>query len=247
MAGLVKSELSKLASARSTWWMLGIGLVIEGLYAGLLAGLLPADELNDPADTGQFLLTGSGVLFLLNLVLGSMLVTGEYRHRTANWTLTAEPRRWRVIASKAIVAALVGLAAGLATVAVNAALVLPLLDSRGLVSPSSSEVVNVYAGTVAAFTLVGLFGLGLGALVRNQVAAVVTGIALFTVVGGLTGLLSDDVSRYFLADASAALQGISETSDDPLSQGAAGAVFAVYCAAVIAIGGALFARRDITD
>ena len=40
---------------------------------------------------------------------------------------------------------------------------------------------------------------------------------------------------------------ISETSDDPLSQGAAGAVLAVYCAAVIAIGGALFARRDITD
>ena len=79
------------------------------------------------------------------------------------------------------------------------------------------------------------------------VGAVVTWIALFTVVGGLTGLLSDDVSRYFLADASAALQGISETSDDPLSQGAAGAVFAVYCAAVIAIGGALFARRDITD
>ena len=120
LMGLVRSELSKLASARSTWWMLGIGLVIEGLYAGLLAGL-PADELNDPADTGQFLLTGSGVLFLLNLVLGSM-PEREYRHRTANWTLTAEPRCWRVIMSKATVAALVGLAAGLATVAVNAAL-----------------------------------------------------------------------------------------------------------------------------
>jgi ABC-2 type transport system permease protein len=246
VTGLVRSELSKLASARSTWWMLGIGLAVEGLFAGLLAGLLPADELS-PDDTSDFLLTGSSVLFLLNLVLGSLLVTGEYRHRTANWTLTAEPRRWRVIGSKAIVAGLVGLASGVAMVAVNAALALPLLESRGLTLPGSSEIVDTYAGDAVAFLLVALFGLGLGAIVRNQVAAVVTGIALFTVVGGLTGLLSDDVSQYFVSEATAALQGFSATDSDPMSQAAGGGLFAVYCAAAIALGGALFARRDITD
>jgi ABC-2 type transport system permease protein len=246
MARLIRSELLKLASARSTAWMLGLGLVAEALFAGLIAGLLPADDLG-PADSSDFLLTGSGVLFLISLVLGSLLVTGEYRHGTANWTLTAEPRRWRVVVAKAGTAILVAAGAGVATVAVNAALALPILDSRGIPLPETSEILNVYAGTAVAFVLIALFGLGLGAVLGNQVATVVVGIVLFTVVGGIVGAIDQEVSNYLPPGAAAALQGFSDTDDEQISQVAGGFVLAAYAAGAIALGGALFARRDITD
>ena len=54
---------------------------------------------------------------LLALVLGVLIITGEYRHKTVTPTFLAEPRRGRVVASKLTVGFGAGLLMGVLTMA----------------------------------------------------------------------------------------------------------------------------------
>jgi hypothetical protein len=218
--------------------MLGIGLVIEALFAGLFVGLASLREIGDFHQVG----TGTGMLLVLMLVLGVLIVTTEFRHGTASSTFFASPRRYPALAAKLGVALLVGLLAGLAFVVVNGGLALPLLHSREGRMPTTSHAVAVYAGVTASMALICAFGFGIGSIVRNQVGAIIAAIAFFFVVSPLPELLPGDIGHYFPAQSLGALQGNAEG----LSQPAGGLVLAGWTAALALIGGLLICRRDVS-
>jgi ABC-2 type transport system permease protein len=235
---LLRSEWVKLWTTRTTWVMIGAGLLIEALFAGLLVGLASLEELDNFRQIGN----GTGMLLVLILVLGVLIATTEFRHGTASSTFLASPRRYPALAAKLGVALAVGLLAGLAFVLINGGLAVPLLHSREAPLPSTSHAVAIYVGVTASMALICAFGFGVGAIVRNQVGAIIAAIAFFFVISPLPELLPGDIGHYFPAQCVGSLQGNAEG----LSQVAGGLVLAGWALALALIGTLLICRRDVS-
>lgn len=238
---LLRSEWIKLWSVRTTWVMLAIGLAVEGVVIALIVSLagLQGLEIDD-------LITGLGLLMTLIMVLGVLAISAEFRHGTAGSTFLVTPRRWPVLLAKLGACLLLGLLVGLAFVAVNGLIVLPIFTDRGGVLPATSRIVEVYAGVTVSFGLLAIFGLGIGAIVRNQVGAIITAIAVLFVVSSLPELLPGSVGEYFPAQALGSLHGRVE-GEGNLGQLDGGLVLAAWSFALFAIGTLLVMRRDVSE
>jgi hypothetical protein len=241
---LLRSEWLKLFSTRTLWVMIGIGLLCEALFAGLFVGLASLAEFESAEDI-EGIFRGTWLLMMMMLVLGVLAITTEFRHGTTGSTFLASPKRYPVMAAKLAAALLLGLLAGLAFVLVNGGLALPLFSERGVDLPSSGDLAAIYAGVAASFALLCAFGLGIGAIVRNQVGAIIAAIACFFILPWLPELLPGDLGQYFPTQALGALHRLDEEGD--LSQVGGGLVLAAWVAGLNAIGTVLICRRDVAD
>lgn len=239
---LLRSEWLKLWTTRTTWVMLGIGLLGEALFAGLFTGLAPLEEIGELEEVA----TGIGLLLVLMLVLGVLIVTTEFRHGTSSSTFLASPKRYPALVAKLAASLLVGLLAGLAYVIVNGSLAISLFVDRGGDLPATGDLVSVYAGVVISFALLSAFGFGVGAIIRNQVGAIIAAIAFFFVLSPLPELLPGSLGEYFPAQALGSLHGHSEASG-VLNQVTGGLVLAAWALGLVAVGVLLICRRDVAD
>lgn len=240
---LLRSEAIKLVTVRSTWTMLGIGLLVEALFAGLYVGLASLTEIGPIVEVQ----TGTGLLMLMMLVLGVLAITTEFRHGTASTTFLAAPRRYPVMAAKLGAVLGAGLLVGLVFVAVNGALALPLFSSRAGSLPPASEIASIYAGVVVSFALLAAFGLGVGAIVRNQVGAIIAALAFFFVLSPLPELLPGNIGDYFPSQALGSLHGLPDASEEGLGQVAGGVVLAAWSTGLFLLGTLLIRRRDLNE
>lgn len=240
---LLRAEALKLRTIRTTWTMLGLGLLVEGLFAGLYVGLVSLEDVG-PIREVQ---TGTGLLMVMLLVLGVLAITTEFRHGTASTTFLAAPRRYPVLAAKLGAVLGAGLLAGLAYVGVNGGLALPLFEAREGSLPPTGDLVSVYAGVVVSFALLCAFGLGVGAIVRSQVGAIIVALAFFFILSPLPELLPGDIGIYFPAQAIGSLHGLPEATEEGLGQVGGGLVLAAWSAALVLIGTLLIGRRDLNE
>jgi ABC-2 type transport system permease protein len=247
VTALVHSELLKQRSTRTTLslFVAMIGLV---LLAVLLHGFgLRAEALGDRHV--QLMVLGRGELLgvLFAALLGAMSITAEIRHGTIRPTFLFSPRRGRVVAAKVVVSVLVGAGFGLVAGAVATAAGTAALRARGIdLQLDGSDDALLVFGSAAAATLWAAIGVGLGALVRNQVPTLIGICAWLLFVEGLlaeaTGGLGD-VGRILPGSAAAAISG-----QDPgtLLAPAVGLVLLVAYAAAAALAGAIAtSRRDV--
>ncbi len=239
---LFRSEWIKLWSIRTTWTMLGIGLLIEGLFAGLFVGLVPLGDIGSADEIA----TGTGLLWSLMLVLGVLVITSEFRYGTASSTFLASPNRYPVLVAKLGLALVAGILAGLAFAVVNGGLALPLLEHRRGSLPPTDNLASIYAGVAVSMALVCAFGVGIGAIVRSQVAAIIAAIACFFILSALPEFLPGDFADYFPTQALGSLQG-RDDAEGGLGQVAGGFVLGAWVAALMLVGTALICRRDVTD
>ena len=110
---------------------------------------------------------------VLLLILGIIGMTQEYRHRTATPTFLTEPRRWRVIAAKLIAYALVAVPFALAIVAVTVLVAVVYAGARGAAPSLSTDNLQTLGASGLVLIVFAVIGVGLGALMRNQVGAIV--------------------------------------------------------------------------
>jgi ABC-2 type transport system permease protein len=182
MKRLIKAELLKLISTRSTY-----ALVFGAATAALVTvaiGILRAGH-NGVPSLGTFtnlrrVITNSGgVGTLFALVLGVTAVAGEFRHRTAASTFIASPRRLPVVVAKMLAYPLFGLMTGAAAITAGLAVVMMALSASGyeVASTFNAAIAGVAASWVLGAGLYCLVGVGLGALMRNQMAAVIVALA----------------------------------------------------------------------
>jgi ABC-type transport system involved in multi-copper enzyme maturation permease subunit len=233
---ILRSEWLKMVSVPTTWLLLGTMLLIEGLAAGLLTGLSDVADLK--ARNPATLLIGTPLPTVLIFTLGALLATNEFRHGTANQTFVITPRRERVIAAKLAVGLVVGIVSALLYIAVNAGLGLSILSNRG-VPVDGDLAVNIYSGVGC------LFGVALGALLRNQILTIVIGLVLFLVRGVVALFIGTSVGKYFPGEALLSLQGTPGADTELLSQVDAGLVLGATCL-VLAIAGVVATRyREI--
>jgi hypothetical protein len=187
---------------------------------------------------------------LFAALLGTMSATSEFRHGTIRPTFLATPRRPSVIIGKVCVCLLAGFILGLVANALAVGVALGALADRGLsLSLGGSDLTLLVLGGAGGSALMAVFGLGVGALVRNQVVAVVTIAAWFLLVERIVIGLVSDVGRFTPGGAGNALAGAAMSGQDPgslLSPVVAALVLIGWAAVATAAAIVATARRDVS-
>ena len=244
MTAQLLSELRKMRSTRTNVGLL-IGMVALLLLTVLLNGLVPAkDELFSDARQYAFLSAGTAGALFASMV-GVMAITSEYRHGTIRSTFVVMPRRYRVVLAKVMASVLMGAAFGLVAIGLSFGIGYAILRGRGIeFALTQSDVLWLVLGTPAMTAAWAVIGLGFGAIVRNQVLAVIGLIVWAMLVDGLLRGLVPSVGAYTPSGASAAI--VADPADHVLSAAAGGPLLLAYVAALVAAGAWFVARRDVT-
>ena len=123
------------------------------------------------------------------LILGALGGTSDFQHGTADMTFLAEPRRGRVLASRALAYAAIGVVLAGVCSAVCVMVANAIANSRGLVLPELPTLAASTGGAVLAGALCGAMGVGVGFAVRSSVPALL-GVVIWATIGeGLIGNL----------------------------------------------------------
>jgi ABC-2 type transport system permease protein len=238
---------SELLKQRSTQTSLGLfaGMLGLVLLAVLLhgfglpaAGLAKRDNQLEVFGRGEFL----GALFAA--LLGAMSITGEIRHGTIRPTFLVSPSRGRVVAAKVAASTLVGAGFGLAGSALAAGIGPALLRARGIdLQLDGGDYALLVAGGAAASALWAAIGVGLGAIVRDQVPTLIGISAWLLFVEGLFGGNLADVSRFAPGTLGMAVSG--QEPDTLLAPGVSLLLLALYAMAAAVAGWLATTRRDV--
>jgi ABC-2 type transport system permease protein len=255
--GALRSEFTKIRSVRSTYWTLLVLLAVSiGIGAAISGGTAANWSHTSPADRATFDATQASVagLFYLGqlviVVLGAMVLTAEYSTGMIRTSLTAMPRRLVVYTAKVAVFACIALVVTLVAAFIAFFLGQALLAStHENATLSQPNVLRAVFGASLYVTLCGLFAFAAGAIMRHTAAAITSVIGLLFVIPILAHLLPNswyvDVERW-LPDAAGRALSVTVGPNDPnlFSPWAQFAVFAVYTVILLAVGAALFRRRD---
>jgi ABC-2 type transport system permease protein len=246
----LRSELLKQRSTRTNLGLLSalLGLV---LLAGLLHGLgLPSDNIDGRSEQLDFVLGwGERLSAVFAALLGAMSMTSEIRHGTIRPTFLVTPRRARVVVAKIVGSTMFGAGFGLIATALAATVGSAALAGRGIENRlDAGDYALFLAGGTAAGALLAAIGVGVGAVVRNQVPTLIGICAwLLFVEGLLVGDLfgAQNVGRFAPGAAAAALSG---QDPDTLVAPADGLLLLVLYAAAVSLAG-VFAttRRDVVS
>ncbi|MDQ7907694.1 ABC transporter permease subunit [Phytohabitans sp. ZYX-F-186] len=187
-------------------------------------------------------------------VLGVLYVTSEYKTGMIRTTLTASPRRGRVLVAKALLLGTVTFACGLVASLASLLGARPIQRDRGFVPPfypdpslTSGTVLRAVFGTAAFLALMALLGLGLGAVIRRTAGAVVAVLALAVVPGIASSLLPVEGEKWLqrlTPLAGLAMQQTRERWDNWVSPWPGFAVACAYVALALAAAVLLIRRRD---
>ena len=181
---------------------------------------------------------GASNAVLLSTFVGLLLVTGEFRYGTIR------PTRRRVfLAAKLIAAALTGMVFGVVCVVLSFGAGLAVLAARDVdVALTGTHVVVLVFGPVAASAGTAMLGVAIGALIRNQVGAIIAVVVYTLAIEALIFAAIPSVGRYLPGQASSALGGMPD--EGLLVPGLAAVVVAGWTLAFVA---AAIVRTDHSD
>jgi ABC-2 type transport system permease protein len=247
VTALLRAEVLKLRTTRTFIAFAGLAVGTSLLIAGLVS--LLTEPTQDSVLTDVFTADTSGLFIIILAVVG---VSGEWRHRTITSSLLAAPDRLRFLAAKTLAFAVVGLLLSLAISLSVAALGYTILSVRDLPTPGLGELAGQIGHNASVAMLLGAFGVCVGALVRNQVVAVVGLLLLSFVIEPVLIGLVPEVFRYapFVALPTAASAVPPEDSGlgsgvDLLAPGLAVLAMTAWIAVTFAVGAVLLRARDL--
>lgn len=248
MRRAVASELLKLRTTR-TFMALAIACVGLGALIVALVGLLA--KLGPVGDHGADLVGVAGFAPIFALVVGLLAVTTEFRHGTITPSLLAVPSRARLVGAKLVAHLIAGGVLGLAAVGLDLLLAVVILEARGIEHGiAGGDAVRWLVGVTVAGALAAALGVGIGAIVRNQVGAIVGVFVWALLIEPLLTIVpafEEPVQRFGLGGLIDGADGLpSEAGVTTLAQAPAALLLAVYALAAALIGAALLRRRDVS-
>jgi hypothetical protein len=260
----VHSEFTKLLSTR-LWWVLALIMVgYVALCAGGLAAILggvttgrgpaiPTAQL--PSLIFSF---ATSVGYVFPVLLGALAVTSEFRFQSLTPTFLAMPRRGVVLGGKLLTLSLAGAAYGVIALIASIGVGASVLAAFGIDPLLGEPETWAFIGrSVLAMALWAAIGVGLGALVPSQIAAIVIVLAFTQFVEPLLRVgasitdWSAQVGQFLPGSASDALVGASiYTSISPstvsLDWWQGGLVLAAIALIATVIGFFTSWRRDVS-
>lgn len=186
----IQSEFAKIFTVRM-WWVLLIVLVgyvafTAGLLAGVFGGLSEqmaasggnVPKIPDAALPPIIYSIASSIGYVFPVLFGTLATTTEFRHQTLTPTFLAEPHRGRVLVAKLISLATIGAVYGVAALVASVGLGASILWATGHSTQlGESDTWALMARVVLAMAIWAVIGVGLGALIPSQVAAIVIVLA----------------------------------------------------------------------
>ncbi len=256
MIALVRAEWTKLFTTR-VWigLLLGACVLVAGFvvlftsFAGDTQGRGPEGGL-PPVGTEQYeqlvLAIGANVTVLF-LILGIIGMTQEYRHRTATPTFLTTPHRGAVVTAKVVAYALAGALFALVVVAVNYVTVAIHAGALGDAPALDGDNLVILFRSLLALTIYAVIGVGLGALLRNQVGAIVGGLVYLFVIEPVIRSIPATAGAYKWMPGGA-LEALTATLQGPdlLEAWQGGLLLLGYGLLAALLGTLLAVRRDVT-
>jgi ABC-2 type transport system permease protein len=250
LGDVVRSEWTKFSSLRSSRWTL-IVFAVTGVGLGILVSALtgahwPAASAETRAHWDPTNNTLAGLIpgYLVIPVLGVLMMTSEYSSGSIRSTFAAVPRRRLVLAAKAIVFAGSTLVVVEAVSFVAFFLGQQVMGTAPHASLDQPGVLRALVLSSAFLVLMGLFGLGLGAIIRRSGAAVAAYAGVAVVVPPLLAAFPGDLWRFgpitILANSEAAVKILPGV----LSPWTGFIAMATYAIVALTVGAVLLVRRD---
>src|SRR4051794_39293527 len=179
MIRLVRAEFVKVRTTQVWFWLLLAAVAIAVL--AVLGGFL-SDGVSQKHDVPDVFATSNSASIAL-FVLGVLGVTTEYRYQTITPTLLTTPSRWALVTAKMIAYAILGMLYALVVIVVQLAMTLPWLAARNIpFDLHDPDLRRSIFGLFLVLALFGIVGLGVGALLRNQIVAVTVGLVFLLIL-----------------------------------------------------------------
>jgi ABC-2 type transport system permease protein len=231
----LRAELVKATTTRLLlWYALGLlGFLVLALSIHIATDD-PAHLAELPAQRSVF--EAAGLAAVVAVLVGAVLMTGEYAHGTINQSFLAVPVRARLLAAKLGAVLLVVLALAVLTDVATLAIVELWYQGRGVTLHLGSGTMTPLLGALGASLLAGAIGLGLGALLRRQTGAIVA-ILLWLLIGEAVIGAAGRTARFAPGHVLGAVVGAhANGSTDTLAVWAAVAAGLVYATVLCSAG-----------
>jgi ABC-type transport system involved in multi-copper enzyme maturation permease subunit len=254
---LLLAEWTKLRTVRSTLWSLVLLVVLTLGFTILITSVVSAQwAKTDPASRAQVIadptstILGAGFQLsqLTVCVLGVLVIASEYSTGMIRSSVLAAPKRLPILASKALVFAaavfVVGELVAFPAFFIGAA----ILHSHAPVSLSDPGVFRAVVGAGLYLTVLGVFALAIGAIVRHTAGAITGVIGLVLVIEPLTQILPGSIGKhvhaYMPSEAGKLVGQAHRATNDLLGPWQGFAVFCGWTAVLLAVAAVLMLRRD---
>ena len=191
MTALLRAELLKLRTTRTFAALASIAVFLSVLIAGLVA--LLTEPTKDSVLIDVFASDTSSFFILVLAVVG---ISGEWRHHTITSSLLAAPDRRRFLAAKTVAFATAGLVLSLLISVAVTVVGATVLTIRDLPLPELGDLVAQVGRGALVAAILGAFGVAIGALVRNQLVAVVGLLAMSFAIEPLVIGLAPNIGRF---------------------------------------------------
>jgi ABC-type transport system involved in multi-copper enzyme maturation permease subunit len=259
----IRTELLKIRTTRLTPGLIAVAagltamvVILEVAQAGTGGtGATSIPSLSTSAGLRD-VLTNTGFAMLVATVFGATVSSGEFRHRTATDTYLDQPDRIRVLTAKLIAATVTGLLFGLVATIITTGVGLGGVAAKGYrPAVSTGDIVAYSAGAMAGCALMAAIGVAVGALVRQQLGAL---IAIFVWTMAIEQIFSrvwPSPARFFPLLSATTMAGADNIASMPpvppdlkaLAPGMV-AVVLITIAAFLAVAASIFSvRKDITS
>jgi ABC-2 type transport system permease protein len=239
MTALLRAELLKLRTTRTFAALASAALALSLVAVALGAGT--QDYTRHPGDLRTLFTSDLAGAFIL--LLGAIGMTGEWRHRTITGAILAAPDRVRLLAAKSLAYALAGVVLSLG---VTAAVMLTgtlILHAREQPALDLADLADLLWRNLAVAALLGALGVGVGALLRNQVATVVSLLVVGLALEPALFAQLPEAGRF--GPLFGAPAGILGGDRALLAPGLAALVSIAWASAAFASAAALLRRRDL--
>jgi ABC-2 type transport system permease protein len=199
---LIKSEWRKLIYARAHW-----GLLIAATFISTLSVVVTPFIIDSQSELFGFGLDQTEAVdaiyangisgYIFAIILGIMLMAGEFRHGTAVATFLTAPKRGSVLAAKLGIAAIGGtlimwVSAGISFLAGYIA----LLNFENVAAPSENLFLNTMIASTIGGAVLGVIGVALGTLVRNQMLAITGALVYLFIIDPILLAVWPDVGKF---------------------------------------------------
>jgi ABC-2 type transport system permease protein len=250
----LRSEWTKLRSVRSAFWALAVTVVLGiGLGAAISAAAAhgyPRSSASSKLswDPTAVSLDGMAIASLAIAVLGVLCISSEYSSGMIRTSLTAVPKRGRLLAAKSLVFAMatfaVGEATSFAAFFAGQALISGHAPTAALGDPGVARAV---AGTGLLLTALAVLSVAAGTLLRHPAAAIAAMIAILFVLPAIAQTLPDSwrnpVTEFWPTQAGGQITSVYHSAHT-LQPWPGFGVMCLFTAIVYAIAWTLLDRRD---
>jgi ABC-2 type transport system permease protein len=199
---LIRSEWRKLIFARAHW-----GLMIAATFISTLSVVVTPFIIDSQGELFGFGLEQTEAIdstyangisgYIFAIILGIMLMAGEFRHGTAVATFLTAPKRASVLFAKLAIAAIGGvlimwISTGLSFLAGY----ITLSTFENAASPSADLFLNTVIAATIGGAVLGVIGVALGTLVRNQMLAITGALVYLFVIDPILLALWPDAGKF---------------------------------------------------